>query len=412
MTDRAAALTATGGVSGGSRSYAHRVLFAGCPGLGLCYLCAVMIRLLLIVLSLTAGLAAQSLGAAPLYVGEVAVERQQGSAADRLSALDQVLARLTGRFDTSLVRELGLGAQDLDELVLSQQLAEYPVITPAGKREVGLRLEVEFDEPAINELLRRNQLPRWGRERPAVLLWMAIEDEMGTRFVDSAYLEFLVREHARRVGLDLIRPLSDALDLAEVTLADVRGGFLGSAEASARRYGAGVIAMLDLRRRGGSDDEVLWNARWRWRVEGQDAGINHSGEGLETLIGAGLQRLASRLAARYGVVDTDGALSRWLVSVEGIVDEVQYAEVLRHLDSLSVVEDVRVVSAGGREVVFEVVAGGERIETYLTLGGLLVPRRGGDDYRNDYRNDHRNDYRNNNRNDNRNDNRLNFRLVH
>lgn len=343
-----------------------------------------MIRLLLISLFLAAVLAAQPLVAAPLYVGEVAVERQQGSSADRLAALDRVLARLTGRFDVSLVNELGLGPADLEELVLSQQLTEHPVVTPDGEREKELRLEVEFDEPAINELLRRNQLSRWGQERPAVLLWMAVEDQLGARFVDSPYLEFLLREHARRVGLDIVRPLSDALDLAEVTLADVRGGFLGSAEASARRYGAGVIAMLDLRQLGGGDDR-LWNARWRWRVEGQDAGIDQSGEDVETLIGAGLQRLASRLAARYGVVDTDAAPSRWRVSVDGIVDEVQYAEVLRHLENLSVVRDVRVVSASQREVVFELHSRGERIESYLTLGGLLVLERSGDDNRLEFR---------------------------
>lgn len=343
-----------------------------------------MIRLPLIFLSLAAVLAAPPLGAAPLYVGAVAVERQQGSSADRLAALDRVLARLTGRFDGSLVRELGLGPEDLDELVLSQQLAEYPVVTPDGKQDIEVRLEVEFDEPAINELLRRNQLSRWGRERPAVLLWLAIEDQMGARFVESPYLEFLVREHARRVGLDVIRPLSDALDLAEVTLADVRGGFLGSAEPSAQRYGAGVIAMLDLRQLGGGDDG-RWNARWRWRVEGQDAGIDQSGEEVETLVAAGLERLASRLAARYGVVDTDAAPSRWRVRVDGIVDEVQYAEVLRHLDNLSVVRDLRVVSASQREVVFEVLSGGERIESYMALGGLLVLERRGDGNRLEFR---------------------------
>ncbi|WP_240451190.1 DUF2066 domain-containing protein [Wenzhouxiangella sp. XN201] len=344
-----------------------------------------MIRLLFISLTLATALTAQPVCATPLYVGEVAIERQPGSAGDRLAALDQVLARLTGRFEGSLVRELGLGPEDLDELVLSQQLAERSVVTPSGESEEELRLEVEFDEPTINELLRRNQLPRWGRERSAVLLWMAIEDEAGARFVESPHLEYLVLEHARRVGLDVIRPLSDALDLAEVTLADVRGGFLGSAEASAQRYGASVIAMLDLRRRGDDDDAVLWNARWRWRVEGQDAGLDRSGEDVEALIRAGLQRLSSQLAGRYGVLDTDGAPTRWLIGVDGIVDEVQYAEVLRHLDNLSVVENVRVVSAVEREVVFEVLARGERIERYLTMGGLLVPRQGRTGNRLDFR---------------------------
>ncbi|RFF31229.1 DUF2066 domain-containing protein [Wenzhouxiangella sediminis] len=317
---------------------------------------------------------------ASLYTGEVPVETDaRTSAAEQLDALDLVLARLTGRFGSSLVAELGLGAGDLDDLVLSQQLVRRNVIDPEGEPDESLRLQVDFDEPSINELLERNDLPRWGRERPAVLLWAVIEDDTGTRFVEAPRLEYVIRDEARRVGLDLVRPLRDAMDLGEISLQDVRGGFLGSAEASARRYGAGVVAMLDLRLQESDPESPWWTGRWRWRVEGQESGLNHSGEDPEGLIRSGIERLASALAARYAVADLGGESSAWLVTVDGIVDEVQYAEVLGYLGNLSVVDDVRVVSAAGRQVTFEVVAGGQDIETYLGLGGLLELERRGED---------------------------------
>lgn len=309
---------------------------------------------------------------AQLYTGEVAVERDaRTGAAEQLQALDQVLSRLTGRFDTSLVSEIGLGPADLDDLVLSRQLVERQVVDDEGEVERTLRLQLEFDEPSVNELLERNDLPRWGRERPAVLLWAVIEDEAGTRFIEDPRLEYVIRDEARRVGLEVIRPLRDAMDLTEISLQDVRGGFLGSAEASARRYGASVIAMLDLRQQGGEPDDPRWTGRWRWRVAGQESGLDHSAAQTVTLVRDGLRRLASTLAARYAVVDLGGAPADWRVSVHGIVDEVQYAEVLRYIDNLSVVDDVRVVSAEGRQITFEVVSGGQDLETYLGLGGLL-----------------------------------------
>lgn len=309
---------------------------------------------------------------ASLYSGEVSVEPgSRTSASEQLDALDQVLARLTGRYDGSLVAELGLGPSDLDDLVLSRQLVRRDVIDADGEVEESLRLLVDFDEPSINDLLERNDLPRWGRERPAVLLWAVVEDERGTRFVENARLEYVIREQARRVGLEVVRPLRDAMDLTEISLQDVRGGFLGSAEASAQRYGAGVIAMLDLRLQEPDPEAPLWTGRWRWRVEGQESGLNHSGESPEALIRGGLQRLASSLAARYAVVNLGGDPASWQVTVEGIVDEVQYAEVLRYIANLSVVEDVRVVSARGREIAFEVQAGGQDFETYLGMSGLL-----------------------------------------
>ncbi|WP_376697000.1 DUF2066 domain-containing protein [Wenzhouxiangella sp. EGI_FJ10305] len=318
-------------------------------------------------------LAAPTAGAS-LYTGEVEVEADtRTSDAEQLEALDRVLARLTGRFDASLVSELGLGSADLDDLVLSRQLVQRTVVDEEGEPAESLRLQVDFDEPSINELLQDNDLPRWGRERPAVLLWAVVEDEIGTRFLEDPRLEYVIRNQAERVGLEVLRPLGDAMDLTEISLQDVRGGFLGSAAASARRYGAGVIAMLDLRLL--EVEAPRWTGRWRWRIDGQDSGLNHSGESPEGLIRSGLERLASALAARYAVVDMEGEASTWLVTVHGVVDEVQYAEVLRYIANLSVVEDVRVVAAQGRQITFEIQSGRQDIETYLGMGGLLEPER-------------------------------------
>src|SRR5699024_4923627 len=125
------------------------------------------------------------------------------------------------------------------------------------------------------------------------------------------------------------------------------------------RYGAGVIAMLDLRLADPDPEQPHWSGRWRWRIEQQDASYSHSAEHPEALIRSGLQRIASALASRYAVLDLDGEPARWQVTVNGIVDEVQYAEVLRHIDNLSVVEELRVVAAQDRQITFEVLASGQ-----------------------------------------------------
>jgi len=328
-------------------------------------------RVLLPVLALV-GLLTATPTVANLYSAEVAVDDQsRAGSAQRLEALDRVLSRLTGRYGASLVETLGLGAGDLDGLVLSQQFIRRDVVTETGDLDEELRLLVDFDEPSVNALIRENTLPRWGRERPAILLWAVVEDETGTRFLEAPRLEYVIRDHARRVGLDIVRPIRDAMDLAEISLQDVRGGFIDSAQASAGRYGAEVIAMLDLRQVGPDPDQPRWNGRWRWRIEGTETGLNQSASEPEALIRTGIERLASALAARYAVSDANGDVTNWRVAVDGIVDEVQYAEVLGYLDNLSVVEDVRVVEASGRRIVFEVRSGGEDIASYLALGGLL-----------------------------------------
>lgn len=308
-----------------------------------------------------------------LYVGEARVDEDQRITTDsQLRALDEVLVRLTGRVNRSPVETLGLGSAELNSLLQSQHLVRHEGIDADGETVSELRVRVEFDQPAVNRLLLENGLARWGRERPAILLWMAIEDESSVRFVEDPYIEQLVREQARRLGLDVIRPLGDVKDMTEVTLPDVRGGFLGSSGSAASRYGAGVIAMLDLRRTGGRDNE-LWNARWFWRVRGVDSGFNRSGERVEDVIRSGMERLMADMAARFAVQDSGGMTDSRRLAVDGIVDVVQFAEVRRYLDALSIVDNVSVVQASGRRVVFELQLAGEGITDFLEMSGLLEP---------------------------------------
>lgn len=337
----------------------------------LCYLSAVMSRFACIAAILILAVCAPAY-ADDLYVGEAVLEEQEG-VSDRalLRALDEVLIRLTGRTEPSPVESLGLGVGQLDALLQSQQLVRRDRLDEAGETVSELRVQAEFDQPAVNRLLRENDMPRWGRERPAILLWMVLEDEEGVRFAEDPYLEDLVGEQARRLGLDIVRPLGDALDMAEVALADVRGGFLDSAQSAARRYGAGVIAMLDLRQERGVE-EGYWSGRWFWRVRERDAGFNRSADVVAEIIESGLRRLAASMATRYAVRSHAGESGRARVNVDGIVDAFQFSEVTRYLEGLSVVDEMRIVAARERSMEFELELAGEGLEDFLEMSDLLV----------------------------------------
>lgn len=307
-----------------------------------------------------------------LYVGE-AVLPDGGSADNQalLRALDEVLVRLTGQVEQSPVETLGLGAGDVSGLIQTRHTVRRERLDEDGEVVTELRLRAEFDEPAINRLLRENRVPRWGRERPPILLWIAVDDDSGVAFADDPWLDAVIAEQARRLGLDIVRPLADALDMAEVTLPDIRGGFLDSSVTAAQRYGAGVIAMLDLRGEAAME-ETTWSARWFWRVGGSDAGLQHTGLYRDMLIRRGMEGLASAMANRYAVRDSEGDGGRHRLRVEGIVDDVHFTEVFNYLDNLSIVEDLRIVAARDRSLEFELVVGGDGLEQFLEMGGLLV----------------------------------------
>ncbi|MFW5927091.1 MAG: DUF2066 domain-containing protein [Wenzhouxiangella sp.] len=307
-----------------------------------------------------------------LYVGEVVLDdRQEVTSGALLEALDEVLVRLTGQTSISPVASLEIEAEQLDSLLQSQQLVRRERPDESGEMIEEVRLQAEFDEPAVNRMLRDNGMARWGRERPAILLWMAIEDDEGVRRPEAPQLDYLVRETARRLGLDIVRPLGDALDMAEVTLADIRGGFLDSSQAAAARYDAGVIAMLDLRREDRGSDPY-WSGRWFWRLGGRESSFSHSGASVDSILAGGLERMASSMAARYAIQNRGGpGVAR--LSVDGVIDSVHFSEVMGYLENLSVVERVLVTGAHGRTLEFELEVNGGGLEEFLELGGLLEP---------------------------------------
>lgn len=303
-----------------------------------------------------------------LYVGEAVLAPDEAvGGASLLHALDEVLVRLTGRVDDSPVAMLGLTAADARALTQSQQRVRVERLDARGARVEELRLRAEFYPPAVDELLARQQLPRLGRQRPAILLWVALDDDEGPRLADAAMLEHELAEQSRRFGLDVVLPLGDAMDMALVQVADIRGGFIDVAEAGADRYGAGVVAMADLR-----EDDEGWNGRWLWRIEGRDLGLQVQGYSALELIEPGLRAMLASLAERYATLSLSGDSSRRRVQVAGIVDAVQYAEVLRLFDQLGPVASYRVLAASGREISFDVELASDGLEDAIALSRVLV----------------------------------------
>ncbi|WP_203594730.1 DUF2066 domain-containing protein [Wenzhouxiangella limi] len=313
-------------------------------------------------------LATGAAGARDLYTGEALLEDAPSAELDPLArALEQVLTRLSGVTDASLVERLGLSRADLQLLVLSQQRVRRERLTADGAATVEeLRLQVDFDPDAVDALLAEQNLPRLGRARPSILLWLALEDEQGVRLEADAVLEQSIARQARRLGLDVLRPLGDLQDLSEIEPIDIRGGFVEAAEPSAERYGAGMIAMLDLRQAGPD-----WSGRWFWRLEGRDAGLQTRAGQPEAVVAQGLEAVLGFLVDRFGRVagSDDGGVLRLVV--EGIEDEIQYAEVLRHLGSLGQVDDVQVLAARGRSIDFELSLRRAGLEDALMIGGVL-----------------------------------------
>jgi hypothetical protein len=270
-------------------------------------------------------------------------------------ALAQVLVRVTGRRDIA-------GRDEARAVLENAQSYAQQFRQPAPGR-----LWVAFDGAALERDLAQLGVPVWGADRPATLLWVAVDAGGGSRFVLSSGAESGVETRLRdalraaavRRGIPVMFPLMDAEDRSRASFAEVWGGFEDSILAASARYGADAVLVG---RMNASDPGFV-----RWTLLDESGSQRWSG-GLEESI----DRVADVFAARFAVVSSGGA-SVVNLAVSGVASVEDYARVLRFLERLTAVESCTVERVEGEEVLFRLALRGDAaaLEEAIGLGRLL-----------------------------------------
>lgn len=306
-----------------------------------------------------------------LFRAEVDAAGRDSTARDAAlaAALQDVLVRVTG--DEAVFAEPAAKSllKNPGRFVEQYRFREVPA-GPADPVEQ-LRLWVQFDGVALSREIRQAGLPYWGRERPDVLVWLAIDDR-GRRYLVSetseSHAATTLLQAARKRGLPLTLPLMDLEDQRAIRFTDVWGGFVGTVEAASMRYRPQVVLVGKLDR---SNPDTGWRTEWNLLGSGAtQSWTSHAGD-LTTAVERGISDASGLLAAQYAVASAGGS-SRTLV-VEGVNDLEAYARVSRYLAALTPVEQVQVTRVDGPEVEFNLrLSADERsLLQVITLGKML-----------------------------------------
>ncbi len=285
-------------------------------------------------------------------------------------ALQQVLVKLSGNRNIAAVPGVDQIINNSEQLV--QQFRYQQTAAKTGVQGETL-LQVKFDENALNNEMRNYALPLWGKERPAVLVWMAVDDESGRNIVsleNNAELVELIEAAASARGIPLIFPLMDLEDNARMNVSDLWGDFQQPIVTASERYPSDAIAVGRLSVAGA----VGWQAQWtlyngqqatRWSVENSDNTL---------LLEEAVNRLADTLAERYAGSGTSGA-ELFEVTVSNIMTNDDYAYTLTYLQSLQSVTEVMVKTVMPEQVTFEVIGHGgqDSFARAIQLGNVLSP---------------------------------------
>ena len=304
-----------------------------------------------------------------LYQAEVLSESQSDAQRriDTSEGLSQVLTRVSGRSDILqnpvIVAALKTPEQYYSEFSYARVEAvndaaaalPQPGLDPLPAETPRQVMRIRFAPSLIAKILREADLPVWGSNRPSVLSWMAIDDESGRQVLGEANPSLFAKtlnQAARARGVPLLLPLWDLEDSRGVSSSEIWGRFLGRIEAASKRYSPDKILVF----RAESEFSNQWRGDWSLGEGGQWRSGTVYGESQAQLATALVGVLASVLSEQYAVTSTRSEVR---LTVEGITEIQDYAEVSRYLEGLTQVMSVQPIRILTDMVEFKLRSEGE-----------------------------------------------------
>jgi uncharacterized protein len=284
-------------------------------------------------------------------------------------ALIQVLIKLTG--DRNIAKSSGINTLIERPERFVQQFRYQQVKNEDEPQIQATELWVQFDETALNDVLRSYALNIWGKERPSILVWLAHEGDGARRLVSfeesPEYLTMLDQRAAAR-GVSLLFPLLDLEDSSRISVSDIWAGFKEPVLDASSRYQSDVVLTGKLMQ----ILPTLWESQWSVYIDGQEKRWTTQGELPDIVLEEGVDELVDRLASQYASIgSTRAEVIELLVSDINDLDE--YARALAYLQSLQSVRTVQVKRVSVDEVMFEVIShgGSTAINQTIELGNTL-----------------------------------------
>jgi hypothetical protein len=314
-----------------------------------------------------------------LYTGEVVVPSQ--SEADRNEALPealiQVLQKLSGQREMLFSPALDEALASAERLLLSFRYQNVERTGPDGATTRELRLIAQFMQTEVDRVIRQSGLPRWQQERPAVQIWVIIDEgsKRDLKPLEFGYAWESMEDIAAMRGLPISWP---ELDEEEAQLVDMRlvwGGFTEYlVERGAPADGVAIIAA----RREGPEWTLRWNLaigerQWSWRNSDQE---------LMFALAQGIHKMTDQVSAINTIAASEQGESRVDVTIGKLNSTEDYVDCLAYLQNLSIVTAVEVLGADPGRVHFQLQlnAASQFLAEAFERGSVLLPSTRGSEY--------------------------------
>lgn len=295
--------------------------------------------------------------------------------------LQTVLIKVSGSAEVVKKKPI-IAAMSRASSFIKQYRYEYQRATEDdGEQAVVL---IEYEPQLLDQLLRQSGQPLWSSNRPTVLLWLAIDDIDGRRFASRELdgdIFAAIEASASRRGLAVTLPDLDLQDMVALPVEDLWQLNEYAVKPAAERYGADTLLIG----RASKLTNGEWLGRWLYSYDQQQLSFDGEALSAEGYLGAALDQVAEQLAGQYAVAPVNIAQGGLMMAVSGIVNFVDYARVIKYLESVAAIRHANVVSIDGDVMVVQLTADGllTQLQQSLALGKRLKAVQV-EDYQGDY----------------------------
>ncbi|MBL4743544.1 MAG: DUF2066 domain-containing protein [Cycloclasticus sp.] len=304
-----------------------------------------------------------------LYSAKVAVDDQSQGARNRAmgAAINKVVQKVSGRQSV-----LGNAALQ-DVLSNAGSYVEQFLYKKRDKEELGYWLIVRFQKIALDRTLQQFNVPVWGSNRPAVLVWLAVDDGKSRYLInaDSEGMSELIRRSSSEAGLTVTLPLNDLADQQALSFNDVWAGFSDEVLTASQRYEKKQVMYGRLLKRGRGSWSLSWTLA---NVTGQSIANIEQSSSIGAVIQEAFAGIAETLADTYaphGAV-TENVLK---MDVNGVASLEKFVRVTAYLSSLDMVKKLHWNQLSNGKVTLEIVlsGGASTLKDVIALNTVLIP---------------------------------------
>lgn len=241
--------------------------------------------------------------------------------------------------------------------------------TSDGGKTLAQRLTLEFDPAGVTSILRDLKAPIWGDNRPAVLIWAALEGKQGRYLISdesNPALQTVIKRETYERGLPLIVP---GAGKTQPALSDVWGQFADQVQRSSAAYHPDAVVLARVQPRSGGG----WQGRWTL-VTGMDQVVfTPSGQNIGQVLRTGVDMVTEALADRYAARSDETHQGPFRMLVSGVTTLEEYAQFEQYVTSLAMVDRLNIerVNGGRLWVSLSLRGQADQLKANLKLDGRL-----------------------------------------